>query len=176
MDIDVQRQLLAEENVLWQCSPYPGFILSFIEIYNTLFGLVVCGMAVHWNLVMWGGDDSSALKLLGVPFFVSGIYLLIGRFWVEKWHRQRFNYLVTNRRILILKDGIISKSLDIKRLPKLKLYNQSNGRGTIIFGDPIDQLYKLSPLFDTRPQLSQIDKANFVYSLILKQTRSPSVV
>ncbi|MCG7627077.1 aspartate carbamoyltransferase catalytic subunit [Epibacterium sp. MM17-32] len=92
----------AEEHVLWQGRPDPGFVVSGSMIPFTIFGLIVTCFGAFWTV----GAMSFGV-LLGItglfPLGV-GLYLLgAGLFW-PSFSRRRTWYSLTNRRAFIATD------------------------------------------------------------------------
>lgn len=174
----IMRQLLSGEQVLWEGKPTTDLILRPIEAFLIPFSLLWGGFALFWNVSVWTADASGAdlpFKLFGLPFLAAALYITIGRFWVDMHLRKRLVYLVTNRRILILrKHGSTSKSVDIKRLPTLEFDERSDGSGTIRFGPSRSWFDRgnfgiWQPTFDQTPQFIRIANARQVYELIQRQ-------
>jgi hypothetical protein len=72
----------------------------------------------------------------GVPFVLVGLYLIVGRFWVDARQRARTYYGLTDRRVIIV-SGIFSRStrsLNVRILSDVALTKRRNGSGTISFG------------------------------------------
>lgn len=81
--------------------------------------------------------------LLGVPFVVFGLYLMVGRFWAGFRCWKNTFYLVTDKRIMIRLGAFSPKvtSLDLSKISLVTLKVKRSGLGHINFG-------KL-PVFDT---------------------------
>lgn len=173
-------ELLPGERKLWEGQPSTGLILRPVEALLIPFSLLWGGFAIFWNVSVWSlpsADAALPFKLFGLPFLVAGLYLIVGRFWLDARLRSRLRYVVTDRRILILKDGKAgSKSVDIKRLPALEFDERSDGTGTIRFGSS-DWLSGRNfgiwqPTFDQTPQFIRILNARQVYELIQRQAQT----
>ena len=175
---NINKYLLPDEQLLWRGSPGTGIILRGIDLFLIPFSLLWGGFAVFWNASVWAMDSNGAdlpFKLFGLPFLVAGFYITIGRFWLDRRIRKNLEYLVTDRRILILKKSgnSSSKSIDIKRLPALDFDERSDGTGTIRFGSSGKWLNGgnfgiWQPTFDQTPQFIRIENARGVYELIQK--------
>ena len=175
------RLLLSGERVLWEGKPSTGLILRPIDVFLIPFSLMWGGFALFWNLSVWmidtdGGD--LLFKIWGLPFLIVGIYITVGRFWIDMRQRQRLTYLVTDHRILIVKQGSSSttKSVDIKRLPSLELEERRDGTGTICFGTSSNWFGRNNfgiwqPSLDPTPQFIRIENARKIYELIEEQAR-----
>lgn len=77
-----------------------------------------------------------AFPLFGVPFVIIGLYLIVGRFFVDAKMRARTTYGVTNDRVIIV-NGLFSqqvKSLQLRTVSDISLIEKSDGSGTITFG------------------------------------------
>ena len=175
-------ELLPGERVLWQGRPSTALILRPIDVFLIPFSLLWGGFALFWNVSVWtageGGDAVLPFKLFGLPFLIVGLYLIVGRFWLDSHLRGRLRYLVTDRRVLILKEGGKStKSIDIKRLPTLEFDERSDGTGTIRFGHSGNWFTGNNfgiwqPTFDQAPQFIRIENARSVYELIQRQAHA----
>lgn len=74
--------------------------------------------------------------LFGFPFFLMGMYLTVGRFFIDVSTRAKTYYGVTNERIIII-SGLFSrkvKSLNLRTLTDVSMDQKQNGTGTITFG------------------------------------------
>ena len=79
--------------------------------------------------------------LFGIPFLAIGLYMLIGRFFVDSWQRSRTCYGLTTQRVVIVSDLFRRsiKSLNLRTLSDVTLSERSNGTGTITFGPSMPQ-------------------------------------
>jgi len=74
-------------------------------------------------------------KLWGIPFVLVGLYIVVGRFFVDARTRGRTFYGVTSERIIII-SGVFSrqtKSLQLRTLSDISLTERADGSGTITF-------------------------------------------
>lgn len=179
MDDNIARQLLPNEKVLWKGHPGTGLIFRPMEFFLIPFSLLWGGFAIFWNLGVWTeipNNGGMQFKLFGLPFIVAGIYITVGRFLLDVQIRKRLVYMVTDRRVLILRraGSSASKTVDIKRLPTLEFDERSDGTGTIRFGASAywfagNNFGIWQPTFDPTPQFIRIEHARSVYDLICKQ-------
>lgn len=175
MDETVQRHLLPLERIVWSGRPSTGVMVRPIEALLIPFSLLWGGFALFWNVSVWSTDGPIFFKLWGLPFLVAGIYITVGRFWIDMRARRAMLYVVTDKRILILKKNgaASSKSLDIKRLPALELNEKADGTGTLKFGSGgmfnSGNFGIWSPAFDSTPQFLGIDDVRRVYEVVQKQ-------
>ena len=179
---DLRQTLLPGERVLWEGEPYKGLILRPIEAFLIPFSLLWGGFAVFWNVGVWFTDKNVSdlpFKLFGVPFLIAGLYITVGRFLLDMRMRSHLHYAVTDRRILIYRQGgnSTAKSVDIKRLPSIELNERRDGYGTIRFGAAMSYFNGRNfgiwqPTFDPTPQFLRVPSVRSVYELIQKQTDS----
>ncbi len=125
------------ERLLWSGQPRQGVVFRSSEIFMTPFALMWGGFAFFWEWQVIQAPKTPAFFVLwGIPFVLIGIYLIVGRFFVEAKQRERTYYGVTNERIIIV-SGLFSrkiKSLNLRTLAELTLSESSNGEGSISFG------------------------------------------
>ncbi|WP_267380576.1 MULTISPECIES: hypothetical protein [unclassified Sphingomonas] len=173
-----KRQLLSGEQIVWEGRPYSGLVLRPIEVFLIPFSLVWGGFALFWNTSVWTTNADLSFKLFGLPFLIAGLYVTVGRFFVDIYLRKRTAYFVTNKRVLIARgaNGSSVKSLDINRLPSLELHERSDGSGTIRFGasgswfNGANSFGMWQPTFDPTPQFIRVPQVRSLYQLIQKHT------
>jgi len=132
----IQRKLSATETVLWSGRPKQGIVFRAIDLLLIPFTLIWAGGAFFWEYsVLRLPHSPLIMKLWGIPFVVIGLYIAIGRFFVEARARQFTFYAVTNERALIVSGKATRhvSSLDL-RSPHLSLAEQQDGTGSINFG------------------------------------------
>ena len=178
---ELQRELGVQEKLLWAGQPRQGLLLRPSDTFLIPFSLLWAGFAVFWEATVVRAGAPFLFKLLGVPFVLIGIYIVLGRFFVDARQRRRAFYGVTNQRVMIVSGlfGRSVQSLDLSSLPGLSLDEKASGHGTISFG--INQAPytwfqgtgwptgrgRYTPCFDS------IADARPVYELIRKAQREP---
>ncbi|HEY3393526.1 MAG TPA: hypothetical protein VGK58_12520 [Lacipirellulaceae bacterium] len=131
----IRRELSPTEQLLWAGRPRQGFVLRAADSLIIPFSIMWGGFAIFWeaNAIAMGAGWFFALW--GIPFVVIGLYLMVGRFWVDARQRAATTYGVTSERIIII-SGLLSrnvKSLNIDALPDVSLSERSDGGGVITF-------------------------------------------
>lgn len=188
MTRDPQSELAGEmdpgENLVWAGRPKGGFRLRAADAFMIPFSIVWCGFAVFWMIgasgaLATGADKATPINyvfaLFGLPFVLIGLYVVFGRFLVDKMQRERTTYGVTNERIII-KSGLISstvKSLNLRTLSDITLKERRDGSGTITFG-PSHPMFAMFEGMNWWPGTSQyqcpsfesIEEAKKVYNTI----------
>jgi Bacterial PH domain len=176
---ELERELSANERLLWSGQPKQGLQLRSSDAFLIPFSLLWGGFAIFWE----GGVLSSGAPfffiLWGIPFVAMGVYITIGRFFVDAATRAKTWYAVTNERILII-SGLFTrtvKSLPLRTLPEITFEQRNDESGTITFGQsyPFASWYRgiswpgmdqrLAPAFDLVPN------ARTVYEIIRQAHR-----
>lgn len=104
-------------------------------------------------------------SLYGMVFVVIGLYASIGRFLGDAYSRAHTTYGITNRRLVMYRDGFRPKtqSLDTTSLRNLQLEVRRGGYGTISI--------RLSSRKTTLPVFEDISGVRAVYNLIQDSRR-----
>lgn len=183
---DFQGRLLPGERIQWTGAPPGGVLFLPGDAIRVPFSLIWGGFAVFWE---WGvvtgiGKGHPApdfFMLWGIPFVAIGLYLIVGRFFVDAWVRARTSYAVTNRRVLILRTAPTLKftAYSIDRLPELSLEERADGRGTVRFQPQIPVWNNRSwsswaPSLDSNQFLLIADARN-VFDRIQKLAAKPGI-
>ena len=174
MDFEIEQSLKAElssrERLLWSGIPAQGLRLQPSDAFGIPFSLVWAGFVVFWELNVVTMNAPLLFKLWGIPFVVAGLYLVIGRFFVDAYQRGRTSYGLTNERVIIVQ-GLFSrevKSLALSGLHDISLKERSDASGTISFGRTSALSFGAWPGANRRapPAFEGVPDARHVYTLI----------
>ena len=127
------------ERVIWQGQPAQGFRFAAQDAFAVPFAAFwLLTVLVIFGLILSGGaTDVAPVAYIILPVFISvGLYMLFGRFIVDRSARRRTKYYLTNQRALI-EAGLIRatlSSVSLAALPEVKFRSGRRGRGTIQFG------------------------------------------
>jgi hypothetical protein len=173
----LQTVLGKSEHLIWSGRPKQGLMLRSSDALLIPFSLLWCGFALFWE----GGVISSGapffFMLWGIPFVLMGLYITVGRFFVDAYIRQKTYYGLTKERVIIV-SGLFQqsvKSLPLSTLADVTLSNRMDGRGTITFGPDgairgIPSLFTNSSWPNSRrpapPAFEAIPDAQMVYDFI----------
>ncbi|MCA9979713.1 MAG: PH domain-containing protein [Anaerolineales bacterium] len=181
----IRAELDSGEEIVWQGQPRQGLLLRSSDIFLIPFSLMWGGFAIFWTMTAASAGAPFFFVLWGTPFVLVGLYLIIGRFFVDAWQRRRTYYALTNRRALII-SGIFNqnvRTLPYNTMSEINITRHSNDRGTITFGPPPpfwqssgggwptgNSRYPVSPAFE------MIDRVNDVYEQLkrVQRTRATS--
>ena len=175
----ISKELDPHEKLHWAGQPRQGVFLRGADLFMVPFSLMWGGFAIFWeyNAVQIALVKNAGLPfaLFGIPFVIMGLYLIVGRFYVDSRQRSKTYYGVTNKRIIIL-SGLFSKhttTLNIESLKDITLKEKSNGFGSIIFGQENPMMGFMGGSSwpgakDTTPKFDNIGDAKAVYGIIRK--------
>src|SRR5215831_14428924 len=143
---NISQELDAGEKLLWAGRPRQGIFFRPSDALLIPFSLIWGGFAIFWEataLYATSRPHSDApdfirfiFPLWGLPFVAIGLYLIFGRFFVDRAQRAKTAYGITDRRVII-RSGIFSrttKSLNLRTLSDVTLAERSDGSGTITLG------------------------------------------
>jgi Bacterial PH domain len=176
--VSVQFTLDRGERQLWAGRPRQGLVIRAADAFMIPFSILWGGFAVFWEASVIRDGAPVFFMLWGVPFVLVGLYITIGRFFVDARRRARTVYAVTSDRILIT-SGILStttKTLDLRTLSEVTLQEGRGGSGTITFGRtyPFASTYAGSswPGVPLPPSFEMIEGARQVYDIIREAQRA----
>src|SRR5580692_3658363 len=86
-------RLLGGETVIWRGRPRQGFMLTSRDTFLIPISLVWCGFIIFWESnVLRIPNAPTFMVLFGGVFFLVGLYLTVGRFFVDAWIRAGILY------------------------------------------------------------------------------------
>jgi hypothetical protein len=132
----ISAELSSKEKLLWSGQPPSGFRLRAADAAMIPFSIMWGGFAILWECMVFFKTPSRLFALWGIPFVLVGLYLMIGRFFIDAYLRARTYYGITSNRILIITKGLRPKTvtLDISSLGNLSFAEKRNGGAVIEFG------------------------------------------
>jgi hypothetical protein len=101
----ISQALDSGESLIWSGAPRHGLVLRPSDAYMIPFSLLWGGFAIFWEasvLRMPPGPNTAFMSIWGVPFMLMGLYLIVGRFFVDARIRAKMYYGLTNRRAIII--------------------------------------------------------------------------
>jgi hypothetical protein len=171
----IDGYLERDERVLWKGRPAAGVILTAFDLFRVPFSIVWCAFAVFWTFMASQGGAPIFFTLWGCMFVAFGLFFVFGRLLVDAWLRGNTAYALTDQRILISRAGPFASftSLDLRRLPPIKLSEGANSRGTIRFGEAATMFggngfHIWLPALDPTPQFQAVENARSVFQQIQK--------
>jgi hypothetical protein len=184
-DSPFAERLLRGEKVIWRGRPQQGLMLTRRDALLIPFSLVWGGFTIFWeSTVLRMQNVPLFMALFGAVFVLIGLFLIIGRFFVDAWIRTGVFYALTDRRILILRSrpSMSFQAVSLDRLPEATLNETSNGRGTIRFG-PALSIWNNRAMggfgawvasLDPIPQFLAIDDVKKVFASLQERAQASS--
>jgi len=137
---EIAQALDSGESLIWSGAPRKGLVLRPSDAYMIPFSLLWGGFAIFWEagVLHTNGPNTTFMSIWGIPFVLAGLYLIVGRFFVDAGIRAKTFYGLTNRRAIII-SGLFSRtinSLPLRTLADISLQERSDRSGTILLGRP----------------------------------------
>lgn len=174
---EIRPHLRPDERLLWAGKPRGGIVFRRSDITFIPFSLLWGGFAIFWELLVIAFDAPLLFKLWGIPFVLVGLYLIVGRFFVDAKVRAHTFYGLTRDRIII-KSGVFSQSVQsipVRTLVDVTYSQKADRSGTIILGTAgagyIIKSNSGSTGTKQMPQLELIENVQNVYDQILELQR-----
>lgn len=168
-------ELNSGERMIWSGQPQQGLMLRPSDALMIPFSFMWGGFAVFWEFSVISNGAPFFFMLWGIPFVLMGLYITVGRFFVDMLQRSQTFYALTTERVIIL-SGLFNqnvKTIRLQRLPEINLTTRSNGRGTITFGasHPMSWMYMGGGFpnmgrYHIAPSFEMIGNAKMVYQKI----------
>lgn len=133
---DIRRELMPGEQVLWSERPRQGFVLRGGDAFGVPFSLFYAAFIFYWMHNVWTARAPLPFLFIGSAFVLIGLYVTVGRFFVDAKRRSTTSYALTDQRALIV-SGVWSRkvqSIGLQSLDDLTLTERSDGWGTIALG------------------------------------------
>ncbi|MFD2783849.1 PH domain-containing protein [Hymenobacter rubripertinctus] len=174
---ELKSNLISDEKLIWTGKPKTGIVFRSSDAFLIPFSLRWGGFAVFWETSVLATGAPFPFALFGIPFILVGLYITVGRFFLDAKKRANTIYGITPDRIII-KTGIFSmeiKSLNIRTLSDVTINQKADNSGTITLG-PTDFRYAMMqgmewPGANQPPRLELIEDVKSVYDKIINLQR-----
>ena len=134
----IRQRLAPGEALLWHGQPRQGLMLRPADALLIPFSLLWAGFAFYWEWSVLQTDAPWWFVVWGIPFMLMGLYIVIGRFFIDARQRARTAYALTPERVLIVRSGARGRgevqSFTLGTLADLKLTERADGSGSIVLG------------------------------------------
>ena len=181
MDAEARKAISAElsgtERLLWAGMPKQGLRLRLSDLIAIPFSLMWGGFAIYWEFTALSSGLPLFFQLWGLPFVFAGIYLIVGRFFVDSFQRSRTYYGLSDRNAIIVRMGFSKQVqlLSLRTLPEVTLRERADGSGTIAIGVSGQVSSRWSnnswPGMHGPPMFEMIESARSVYHQIREAQR-----
>ncbi|MGD0898102.1 MAG: hypothetical protein ABR915_09730 [Thermoguttaceae bacterium] len=101
-DSMIRSELRPEERLLWTGRPPQGIRLRATDAFLIPFSILWGGFAFFWEAMVIASGAPLFFVAWGIPFVVVGLYLVLGRFWVDARQRAHTFYGLTDSRIIVV--------------------------------------------------------------------------
>jgi hypothetical protein len=183
MDLTIDPEFIirphqgSDESLIWTGKPRQGILFRLSDVFLIPFSVLWCGFAFFWFFGALKSGAPLAFALFGIPFILVGLFFVFGRFWLDARNRARTFYGITDSRVIIV-SGAFSrsvKSLNIKTLSEVSIYEKRDGSGSITLGSALPYAAWLQSMNwpGTRPSptLEFIPNVRDVYNTIVRIQR-----
>lgn len=174
---ELGSSLSSGEKLVWTGKPKTGILFRSSDFVLIPFSLFWAGFAIFWETTVIATNAPFFFKLWGVPFVLIGLYMTVGRFFLDAKKRANTIYAITPDRIII-KSGIFTKeikSLNIRTLSDITFNEKSDNSGTITLGASDFKNSMMQgmdwPGVKQPPRLEFIEDVKSVYDKIIELQR-----
>lgn len=129
----ITQRLEPGERLLWWNRPKQGLMLRKVDMALIPFSLLWAGFTIFWESSAISRNAPWFFKLWGGACVLIGVYIVIGRFFVDSWRRSHLYYCLTDSRILIASPNSC-RTLALDSLGEIMLEEAKHGQGSIAFG------------------------------------------
>jgi hypothetical protein len=132
----IQQEIAPGERVLWSGTAVTGLRLEPNSLLKSGMGFCFCSISiVSVYQAIETPDRTPILPLfIGTLFMLIGFYQCVGHFFLSALDRKHTEFAVTDRRVVV-RVRKITQSIEYPKIPILTLTEQSDGSGTIQFGE-----------------------------------------
>ena len=154
---ELRSELESGERLLWAGQPRQGIRLQLFDVFAIPFSVLWGGFAIVWEVMAFVMKTPWFFKLWGIPFVLVGLYMMVGRFYVDARRRAAMFHGITNTSLLFIsgRSRRVVQRIPLRSLGSLSLQERGDGSGVIGFsaltmanpalGQAMLQLQQLAP-------------------------------
>jgi hypothetical protein len=132
---ELRGELESGERLLWAGQPRQGIRLQIFDLFAIPFSLLWGGFAIAWEVMAFVMEAPWFFKLWGIPFVLVGLYMLVGRFYVDARRRAAAFQGITTTSLLFISGRVrrVVQRIPLRNLGPLSLQERGDGSGVIGF-------------------------------------------
>jgi hypothetical protein len=176
---EIERMLQPDEHLHWYGRPQQGLRFAPQDAFQIPFQPPVGGgFAIFWEAEVLLRGAPFFFAIWGIPFVGMGLYLIAGRFFVDRGRRASTYYGLTSQRALIVKAARrrSATSIDLAAQQAFDFSENRAGRGTIGLGSAsggrVVPSWSWPGLRASQPTFEAIEDACAVYDKLLEAQRA----
>ncbi len=174
---EIEHELLKNEQLVWTGRPKQGIVFRINDFFLVPFSLAWTIGVLLFEFAAFHPNLPFFLPLVGFPFLLIGLFLLFGRYVMDKLRRKNIVYWITDQRIIIKGEKFkhTLRSYPFAEMEHVELYLHSKRYGTIVLGDEsdiggrggkIEELYWVNS--GRYPRLEMIENVQQVFDMIMR--------
>ncbi len=134
--VKIEAALGRPVTLLWTGNPAQGLRFRAADLGLVPFSFLWFGFAIFWEYSAVSGGTPLFFRLWGVPFLLVGLYISLGRFFVDAYIRAHTTYGVTSNEAFIVRDGAFPSvtTYNLRGMGPVEMRQGPNGTGSLIFG------------------------------------------
>src|SRR2546428_1189705 len=145
--MEVQPFLQAGESLLWSSRPRTGVRLQAADVAMIPISLLWGGFAIYWETLVIRSHAPLFMMLFGLPFVGIGLFMILGRFFLDAARRASTLYGVTNNRVFIVTGrGKMVASYPLAQIPGITTTEGRDGFGSVLLASASPALMQITPL------------------------------
>ncbi len=132
---ELRGELESGERLLWAGQPRQGIRLQIFDLFAIPFSLLWGGFAIGWEVMAFVMEVPWFFKLWGIPFVLVGLYMMVGRFYVDARRRAAAFQGITTTSLLFISGRArrVVQRIPLRNLGPLSLQERGDGSGVIGF-------------------------------------------
>lgn len=171
----IKEKYFKNDTVLWEGAPNKVPVFSKADFllvpFSLIFGGFLLGYAILSAIAMLAGQGI-LFSLVGITFFILGIYLIFLRLWYRKKRISREVYFVTNKRVFgfdTMRDNVLFdiplRDVELSLGYKSLELGEANSIGDFIYGLGLDIFFR--KFSKETPAFKYIDNIEKVCKIII---------
>ena len=166
-NIDINSLLLDDEYIKWKGTPKKIFRFSPYSFFVIPFMMLWFGFVIFWVITALSSGAPFFFAFFGIFIGIMGATAVFGAFFKNIYILKNTTYIITNKRVLLLKHTKIEIITSDNKSPLSIMYHK-DGTASIIFESTKKTHYSSRSNYQSYSYLSMenIENVNHVQNLI----------
>lgn len=134
--------LRPDETLYWTGRPDPKIHFSPADLFLVPFSLLWGGFARFWEYQVITSSAQPVFILFGIPFVLTGLYMIIGRFIFKSRRKRSTVYGLTESRAIVSTGDRSYQDAPIHGVSVSTKHSRNNTHATVTFGSNRYTMYQ----------------------------------